>query len=158
MTPLEEKLAQLERLRLERAQQEEERKVLERLEHARQEEERKARERLEAEQQAREQELEMELEVLRLEEEEEQKRQEETEKKQKEEMEKRAAEISQRKVERSWAAQEEYRKSREAGNAATGSSKTVEEPSAGTARSGSRSASGRGEWLLVSFIFRLLTC
>ena len=58
MTPLEEKLAQLERLRLERA---------------RQEEERKARERLEAEQRAREQELEIELEVLRLEEEEEQK-------------------------------------------------------------------------------------
>ena len=43
-------------------------------------------------------------------------------------MEKRAAEISRRKVERSWAAQEEYWKSREAGNAAAGSSKTVEEP------------------------------
>ena len=63
MTPLEEKLAQLERLRLE---------------CARQEEEHKAREWLEAEQRAREQELEMVLEVLRLEEEE-QKRQEETE-------------------------------------------------------------------------------
>ena len=88
MTPLEEKLAQLERLPLERA---------------RQEEERKAREWLEAEQRAREQELEMELEVLQLEEEEEQKRREETEKKWKEEMEKRAAEISRRKVERSWA-------------------------------------------------------
>ena len=112
MTPLEEKLAQLERLRLE---------------CARQEEEHKAREWLEAEQRAREQELEMVLEVLRLEEEE-QKRQEETEKKRKEEMEKQVAENSQRKVERLWAAQEEYRKSREAGNAAVGSSKMVEEP------------------------------
>ena len=53
MTPLEEKLAQLE--------------------CARQEEERKARERLEAEHRAQKQELEIELEVLRLEEEEEQK-------------------------------------------------------------------------------------
>ena len=113
MTPLEEKLTQLERLWLERA---------------RQEEERKARERLEAEQRAQEQELEIELEVLRLEEEEEQKRREETEKKRKEELEKRAAKISRRKVERSWAAQEEYRKGREAGNAAAESSKTVEEP------------------------------
>ena len=68
------------------------------------------------------------MEVLRLEEEEEQKRWEETEKKRKEEMEKRAAEISQRKVERSWAVQEEYRKSREAGNVAAESSKMVEEP------------------------------
>ena len=58
MTPLEEKLTQLERLRLERAIQEEERK---------------AREWLEAEQRVWEQELEIELEVLRLEEEEEQK-------------------------------------------------------------------------------------
>ena len=66
MTPLEEKLAQLEQLRLERARQEEEHKV---------------RERLEAEQRALEQELEIELEVLRLEEEEEQKRREVTEKK-----------------------------------------------------------------------------
>ena len=70
----------------------------------------------------------MELEVLRLEEEEEQKQQEETERKWKEEVEKRAAEISWRRVERLWAAQEEYRKSREAGNMATGSSKMVEEP------------------------------
>ena len=76
MTPLEEKLAQLERLRME---------------HVRQEEERKAREQLEAEQRVRERELEIELEVLRLEEEEEQKRWEEMEKKRKEEMEKRAA-------------------------------------------------------------------
>ena len=68
------------------------------------------------------------MEVLRLEEEEEQKRQEETEKKRKEEMEKRAAEISQRKMEQLWAAQEEYQKGQEAGNAAAGSSKTVEEP------------------------------
>ena len=108
MTPLKEKLAQLER--------------------ARQEEERNARERLEAEQRAWEQDLEIELEVLRLEEEEELKRREETEKKRKEEMEKRVAEISRRKVERSWAAQEEYRKSQEAGNAAAESSKMVEEP------------------------------
>ena len=142
MTPLEEKLAQLERLQLE---------------CARQEEERKAREWLEAEQRAREQELEMELEVLRLEDEEEQKRWEETERKRKEEMEKRVAEISRRKVERLWAAQEEYWKSREAGNAAAGSSKMVEEPHAGTAQSGSRSASGRGEWAVIVFLFLLLT-
>ena len=68
------------------------------------------------------------MEVLRLEEEEEQKRREETEKKRMEELEKWAAEISRRKVERSWAAQEEYRKGKEAGNAAAESSKTVEEP------------------------------
>ena len=68
------------------------------------------------------------MEVLRLEEEEEQKRREEMEKKRKEEMEKRAAEISRRRVEQSWAAQEEYRKSREAGNAAAEGSKVVEEP------------------------------
>ena len=48
--------------------------------------------------------------------------------KRKEELEKQAAEISRRKVERSWAAQEEYRKGQEAGNAAAESSKTVEEP------------------------------
>ena len=111
MTPLEEKLAQLEWLRLE---------------WARQEEERKARERLEAEQRAWEQELEIELEVLRLEEEEEQKRREETEKKRGDGetgggnfTEKDGAVVG---------GARGVPENREAGNVTAGSSKTVEEP------------------------------
>ena len=93
MTPAEEKRARLEQLRLERARQDEE------------------RERREAQQ--REQERLLELEVLR-EEEEERHRLEEKEKKRQEELE-RAAALVRKKVERSWAAQEEKRRSQTAG-------------------------------------------
>ena len=61
----------------------------------------------------------MELEVLRLE--------EEAERKRREDLERRAAEISWRKVERSYAAQEEHWKEQEARNAEAGSSRVTAE-------------------------------
>ena len=137
MTPLEEKLAQLERLRLERARQEEERKV---------------RERLEVEQRAREQELEIELEVLRLEEEEEQKRREEMEKKRKERW-----RNGQRKFHgERWSGRGRCKRSTgrvgRQGTWQREAPRRWRSPRAGTARSGSRSASGRGEWPLIVFL------
>jgi hypothetical protein len=104
MTPVQEKAAQLEKLRLERVRLDTERRI---------------REEIEAEQRASEEKaLELELEELRKEEE---KRL--AEEKRKADFDRRAEELSRKKLEKSLAAQAEARKKRETGNAEAGSSK-----------------------------------